>query len=309
MNITPIIVPHDWSGAGTCYCHPLLECSSPGTPFIAYGEDTPLQTSYVLKSDIRSDNQILEIRKTALNNLKNRDSLKSSELGVKISGGLEPYYMRCVDDLTASDILNAEFLNKVHEELDSKILFAALPNKNTLLIGTNQDDMASFAEDHFLDSEKMSSVPITANVYKIIDGKVISTASTRNKEFYNTSLIPRAQMFPDGKGGALQISVHFVNSQLLLERVTLAMDAYSHVFSENESFGGNIYFKIIMEKVIPEIEEKLKSIEDRIQSFIDHQGLKTLKNESINIFLEACTVPDDGDEIEELFSQQSEDDK
>ena len=64
-----------------------------------------------------------------------------------------------------------------------------------------------------------------------------------------------------------------------------------------------------MEKVIPEIEEKLKSIEDRIQSFIDHQGLKTLKNESINIFLEACTVPDDGDEIEELFSQQSEDDK
>lgn len=308
MIITPIIVPHDWSGASTCYCHPLLECSSPGTPLIAYGEDNEHQTSYVLKSDIHSDQQILEIHNTAIESLKNRESLKSSELGIKISGGLEPYYMRCVDDLTASDILNVDFLNKIHAELESEILYAAIPNKNTMLIGTNQDDIASFAEDHFLDSEKMSSVPLTADVYKIIDGKLLSTASSRDKEFYNTSLIPRAQMFMDGKGGALQIPIYFVNTQLLLERVTLAMDAYSHVFSENESFGGNIYFQVQMEKIKPEINESLKKIEDRIQSFIDTQGLKTMQNEEINIFLEAELIPQDGDETEELFTQQSEDD-
>lgn len=309
MNITPIIVPHDWSGAKTCFCHPLLECSSAGTPLVAYGEDTPQQTSYVLQSDIRSDNQVLEIQNTAIENLKKRKSLKSCELGVKISGGLAPYYMRCVDDLTASDILNKDFLKKIHEDLESEVLFVSIPNKSTLLIGTNQDDIASFAEDHFLDSEKMASTPLTANVFKVIDGKIVETASARDKDFYETSLIPRAQMFLDGKGGALQIPVYFVNSQLLLKRVTLALDAYSHVFSENDQFGGNIYFQILMEEVSDQAKESLKKIEDRIQSFIDSQNLRTLNNDEINIFLEAEVLSSDDENMEQLFSPQSEDDR
>ena len=309
MNITPIIVPHDWSGAATCFCHPLIECSSAGTPLIAYGEDSPNQTSYVLQSDIRSENQVLEIRDAAIEKLKTRESLDSCELGVKISGGLAPYYMRCVDDLTASDILNTDFLNKIHKDLESEILFVSIPNKNTLLIGTNQDDISSFAEDHFLDSEKMASVPITANVYKVIEGKIVETASSRDKDFYETSLIPRAQMFLDGKGGALQIPVYFVNSQLLLERITLAMDAYSHVFSENDQFGGNIYFKILMEETNNDVNETLKAIEDRIQTFIDSQGLKTTAGSEINIFLEAEIITSEEEDKEQLFSPRSEDDQ
>ena len=311
MKLTPIIVPPDWSGASSCYNHLLLNNELPGTPLIAYGEDNASQTSYVLENDIKSDNQIQEIHKEAILNLQNRESLKDCELGVKISGGLDPYYMRCADDLTASDILNKDLMLKIHSDLNSDTLYVAIPNKSTLLIGSNQDDIAAFAEDHYLDSEKMNSVPVTADVFKIIKGEIKETSVSRNKEFYTTSLIPRAQMFMDGKGGALQIGVHFVNTQLLLERVTLAMDAYSHVFSENKDFGGNIYFQVMMQKSNEEIVATLKKIEDRIQNFIDSQNLRTVNGDEINIFLEVEIIDsEDDDEIEDLeklFSSPQDD--
>ena len=291
--IVPILQPPDWVGAERCLCRRLLDESQAHALWVALGEEKETARALLMK-ELAAELEVTyeDAHERALRNLKerpNRVGWEANEFdGVK-------FLLREGDELTASDIVDNDFLDEAAKMLDSDFLHVAIPTRTTMAV-TGLDGMLHvipLARKLWESAEEDDREPLTPLVYCYAEGQLVGLAVTDDEEadededgdaeaeeagFRPTPM----QVEKDGKP-ALLLCMTCNSFDELAQAIQREFRSYAPGLTEMEGFGGEIHFDINPNGVEPSDENK-KHLTD-LMGFLTRQAaefeLKTADGDPI----------------------------
>jgi hypothetical protein len=173
--------PARWPGAAETVWEPLvpdLEKTGADIPIIVYGEDKPSSFAIYVREGREDD--LADLRRRALENLTQVEvAIEDFELdGVSFIVVQGSYY-------AGEKILDVAFMRQLHARLRTKILAAAMPRKNELLV-TNavvqpRTMLAFLAIVQGTHDNPDGGPPISPTTFLVQDGKVVGVAAPHDE--------------------------------------------------------------------------------------------------------------------------------
>ena len=133
--VMPVLNLQHWEYSGWCIHRPLTFCGTEGVPKVGYGENSPDRVGYIIiKQAIKECLSVADLERVGLQNLKAReDRAPWSRQEVPFESEMRPLLSRNGDELTASDILDPEFMQQAHDMLGLEEMLVAVPIRSGMM--------------------------------------------------------------------------------------------------------------------------------------------------------------------------------
>lgn len=173
-DILPYLNPPQWEGNSSCLCRPLMDTER--MPSVSFGRGLMNGIGMILtRTACEEGFTISKVEPIAIKNLaarKDRPAWQTDD--VEWQGESRTIYYRTGDELTASDLLDEEFLAAMHASMDCDDVVIAIPTAN-MMIACPRDmarGLSPMAEQQYADVQSQGQEVLTPLIIAVTAGKL-----------------------------------------------------------------------------------------------------------------------------------------
>jgi hypothetical protein len=147
-NLFPYLNPAGFRQESDTASERLVDAWS-DSPLVTLGHDGGVSIAWMGRAELNIENKRL-----ALGNLRSRrERAEWQAHSMESPAGPIELFVRMGDDLTASDLVDPDFLRAAYEQCGSKVVFFAIPSRVSMVMASHPDPVARVARVGFEDDE------------------------------------------------------------------------------------------------------------------------------------------------------------
>lgn len=171
----PVLNRGDWRGIGAVYTRPLVDASDPAAGVVlSLGVVSVTTNAYLTLDQVKSfriDTAAAELQ--ALSNLAGR----TGRVDWEASDSGCPLLYRNGDELTCSEVLLRDEMAAVNEHFSAELVYAAVPNRFTLVVGADAQALTGLAASMHEEAVQENTAPLTGSLLVVAAGGIVGVAT------------------------------------------------------------------------------------------------------------------------------------